>query len=74
MNIVFQECIFGHQVQRWTKHENQFKIISDHIKPNDRETTHFDSYDPSELEQFIHTQHKVINYQQHKTIHNYIMF
>ena len=27
--------------------------IRDHIKPNDREKCYFDSYDPSELEQFI---------------------
>ena len=27
--------------------------IRDHIKPNGREKCYFDSYDPSELEQFI---------------------
>ena len=37
--------------------------IRDHIKPNDREQNYFDSYDPSELEQVINTQQKVINYQ-----------
>ena len=39
--------------------------ISDHIKANDRETIHFDSYEPSELEQVINTQ-PVINYQKRK--------
>ena len=29
--------------------------IRDHIKPNDKETNYFDSYDPSELEQVINT-------------------
>ena len=37
--------------------------IRDPIKPNDREKCYFDSYDPSELEQIINTQQKVINYQ-----------
>ena len=37
--------------------------IRDHIKPNDRETYYFDSYDPAELEQGINTQKKVIDYQ-----------
>ena len=41
--------------------------IRDHIKPNDRETSYFDSYDPSELETVIKTQQKVIDYQQKKT-------
>ena len=44
----------------------------DHIKPNDREKTYFDSYDPSELEQAIDTQHKVINYPKKKNIKIYI--
>ena len=34
----------------------------DHIKPNDRGKCYFDIYDPSELEQGINTQLKVINY------------
>ena len=38
-------------------------FIRDHIKPNDRETTYFDSNDPGEPEQVISTQQKVINYQ-----------
>ena len=37
--------------------------IRDHIKPNDRETYYFDSYDPAELQQVIKTQQKVIDYQ-----------
>ena len=37
--------------------------IRDHIKPNDREKCYFDSYEPSELEQVIKTQQKVIDYQ-----------
>ena len=32
--------------------------IRDHIKPNDRETCYFDSYDPSELEQVLNTQRR----------------
>ena len=39
------------------------EYIRDHIKPNDRETYYFDSYDPAELEQVIDTQKKVIAYQ-----------
>ena len=34
--------------------------IRDHTKPNYRETYYFDSYDPSELEQVLKTQQKVI--------------
>ena len=41
--------------------------IRDHIKPNGREKCYFDSYDPSGLEQVIHTQQKVINYPKKKT-------
>ena len=41
----------------------------DHIKPNDRETTYVDSYDPSELEQIINTQQQVITYQKHKYLY-----
>ena len=37
--------------------------IRDHIKPNDRETYYFDSYEPNELEAAINTQNKVIDYQ-----------
>ena len=41
--------------------------IRDHIKPSDREKCYFDSYEPSELEQVIKTQQKVIDYQkEHK--------
>ena len=43
--------------------------IRDHIKPNDRETIYFDSYEPSELEAVIHTQHKFINYQTNNNIY-----
>ena len=31
--------------------------IRDHIKPNGRDKCYFDSYDPSELEQFIKKKH-----------------
>ena len=37
--------------------------IRDHIKPSDREKWYVDSYEPSELEQVIKTQQKVIDYQ-----------
>ena len=37
--------------------------IRDHVKPNDRETCYFDSYEPSELETVINIQKKVIDYQ-----------
>ena len=40
--------------------------IRDHIKPNDREKCYFDSYDPSELEQVMKTQQKVIDYKKEK--------
>ena len=42
-----------------------------HIKPNDKDTYYFDPYDPSELEQVMTTQQKMINYQQHKNIYIY---
>ena len=43
--------------------------IRDHIKPSDRETCYFDSYDPAELEQVIKrkTQQKVIDYKTEQT-------
>ena len=50
--------------------------IRDHIKPNDREKYHFDSYDPAELEQVIHTQKKVIDYQKeqkHKDLYQILI-
>ena len=37
--------------------------IRDRIKPSDKEKCYFDSYEPSELEQVIKTQQKVIDYQ-----------
>ena len=37
--------------------------IRDQIKPNDREQYYFDSYEPSELEQVMKTQQKVIYFQ-----------
>ena len=37
--------------------------IRDNIKPSDKEKFYFYSYDPSELEQVIKTQQKVIDYQ-----------
>ena len=48
----------------------------DHIKPNDKEQNYFDSYDPSELEQIIKTQQKVIYYQKgqkHKDLYQIII-
>ena len=48
--------------------------IRDHIKPNGREKCYFDSYDPSEFEQLINTQQKVINYQNKENITIYIKF
>ena len=38
-------------------------FIRDHIKPSDREKCFFDSYEPSEVEQVINTQKKIIDYQ-----------
>ena len=50
--------------------------ITNHIKPNDRETCYFDSYDPAELEAVIKTQHKVTYYQadQKQTYLYHILF
>ena len=45
--------------------------IRDHIKPNDRETCYFDSYDPAELEQVINTQKKIKDYQKEQK-HKYL--
>ena len=50
--------------------------IRDHIKPNDREKCYFDSYEPSELEQVIKTQQKVIDYQKeqkHKDLYQILL-
>ena len=50
--------------------------IRDHIKPGDREKCYFDSYEPSELEQIIKTQQKVIDYQKeqkHKDLHQILI-
>ena len=50
--------------------------IRDHIKPNDRDNCYFDSYDPSELEQVIKTQQKVIDYQKeqkHKDLYQILI-
>ena len=47
--------------------------IRDNIKPNDRETCYFDTYDPAELEQLIKTQQQVIYYQReqkHKDLYH----
>ena len=52
------------------------KYIRDHIKPNDRETCYFDSYDPAELEQVINIQKKVIDYQKeqkHKELYQILI-
>ena len=56
-------CIWPPSIEVEQTREPVKDSIRDHIKPNDREKTYFDSYDPSELEQAIDTQHKVINYQ-----------
>ena len=50
--------------------------IRDHVKPNDREKCYFDSYEPSELEQVIKTQQKVIDYQKeqkHKDLYQILV-
>ena len=50
--------------------------IRDHIKPNGREKYYFDSYEPSELEQVIKTQQKVIDYQneqKHKDLYHILI-
>ena len=50
--------------------------IRDNIKPNDRETCYFDSYEPSELEAVINTQKKVIDYQKeqkHKDLYQILI-
>ena len=52
------------------------EYIQNHIKPNDREKCYFDSYDPSELEQVIKTQQKVIDYQKeqkHKDLYQILI-
>ena len=46
--------------------------IRDHIKPNERETCYFASYDPSELETVIKTQQYIIDYQINKKKHKYL--
>ena len=58
--------------------DNTWKPVKDyirnHIKPNDRDKYHFDSYDPAELEQVINTQKKVIYYQKehkHKDLYQF---
>ena len=48
--------------------------IRDHIKPSDREKCYSDSYDPSELEQVIKTQQKLIYYQKDKNMNFYIRY
>ena len=45
----------------------------DHIKPNDRENTYFDEYDPSGLQAIITTQQKVIDYNKHKEIYQILI-
>ena len=50
--------------------------IRDHIRPNEREQCYFDPYDPSELEQVIKTQQKVIDYQKeqkHKDLYGMLI-
>ena len=47
--------------------------IRDHIKPNDRETCYFDSYDPAELEQVINTQ-KIQIIRKNRNIKIYIRY
>ena len=55
--------------------DSTWKPVKDYIrdltKPNDRDTYYFDSYDPSELEQVIKTQQKVIYYQKEQK-HKYL--
>ena len=50
--------------------------IRDTIKPNDREKCYFDSYEPSELDQVIKPQQKVIYYQKeqkHKDLYQILI-
>ena len=50
--------------------------IRDNIKPSDRETCYFDSYEPAELEAVINTQKKVIDYQKeqkHKDLYQILI-
>ena len=50
--------------------------IRDHTKPSDREKCYFDSYEPSDLEQVIKTQQKVIDYQEeqkHKDLYQILI-
>ena len=50
--------------------------IRDHTKPNGKEKCYFDSYDPSELEQVIEAQQKVIDYQKeqtHKDVYQFLI-
>ena len=50
--------------------------IRDHIKPSGREKYYFDSHEPSELEQVIKTQEKVIDYQKqqkHKDLYQILV-
>ena len=77
MIIDIYKCCFS-RIYIWSPSidvDNTWKpvkdYIRDHIKPNDGEKYHFDSYDPSELEQVIKTQQTVIDYQ-HKEKHKYL--
>ena len=50
--------------------------FQNHIKPNDIEKMYFDSHEPSELEQVIKTQQKVIDYQKeqkHKDLYQILI-
>jgi len=50
--------------------------IRDNMKPSDREKCYFDRYEPSELEQVINTQKKVIDYQKeqkHKDLYQILI-
>ena len=48
--------------------------IRDHIKPNDRDKSYFDKYDPSELQAVMTTQQKVIAYHKETNINNYTKY
>ena len=71
------------RIYRWSPSINvdsTWKPVKDYIrdtfKQNDRDKYYFDSYEPSELEQVIKTQQKVIDYQKeqkHKDLYQILL-
>ena len=64
----FHEFVFGVHRLKLIQHGDLLRIISETIPNQMIEKSVFDSYDPSELEQVIKTQQKVIDYQKRKNI------